>query len=52
LVEQRHLFLLNAPGCGIWYLPSSPVHCAWNFPRRNDCPLSAGDVWVPICPLV
>jgi len=50
LVEQRHLFLRNAPGCGIWHLPPPPVHCAWGSPRRNYCALSAGNVWVPICP--
>lgn len=48
LVEQRHLFLRNAPCCGIRCLPSSPVYRAWGSPRRNHCALSVGNVWVRI----
>ena len=48
LVEQRHFFLRNAPGCGIRCLPSSPVHCACGSPRHNHCGLSSGNVWVRV----
>ena len=48
LVEQRHFFLRNAPGCDVRHLPSSPIYCSWCSPRRDHCVLSAGNVWVRI----